>query len=1043
MLPIVLAPAVCAAAGTDLFETRVRPVLARSCYACHGPEKQLSGLRVDSRAALVAGGRRGPALTPGKPEESLLVKAVRHEGLEMPLGGTRLRDADIAAIEEWIRGGAVWPAGNPAPATGSVDDRFRKLAAVHWAFRPLRAGSALTIDEAIGERLRQAGLAKAAPAPAPVLRRRLSYVLTGLPPSGEPAATYEAEVDRMLSSPRLGEHWARHWMDLMRYGETRGYEWNYEITGAWHYRDYLIRAFNADVPYDQLVREHIAGDLLARPRVNHEQRIIESPIGTAFYRLGEAGHDDCIQFREIALDVVDNQIDTLTKAFLGLTVSCARCHDHKIDPVGTVDYYSLYSILNSSRPATHTIDTPEVSRSLLERLEAVKAEIRREMAGLWLSELKDLPRLLRAQEPGGTASGLDPDRVRAWHRALARKDPKMEDPAHAWQAMVQDAGGAAARYRAEAAGRAAFNRENFEPFPGWQPAGLGIRASGAGEFAIEPFGPRVITGVYPGGVYTHTLSQKLNGAWRSPVLPPKRRKFVSVRAMGGSLASRRAVVDNCAIGEGYRIFEADEFSWHRMEVRARDNELPVYLELLTRSDNPRIPDRPGMIKDLHLLDSPRSYFGFAGAVMHDVAEPPRESLTHLERLFEAPGTPAERFAAAISQAVERWARGEANDDDARWLDWMVRNGLLANSAGASPRLAGLVDRYRMAEQQLAPPRVVEGLADAGPGRDFPVLLAGNPKAFGDPAPRRLLRYLFGDEPFATTGSGRLELANALVGNANPLTARVMVNRVWGHIFGRGLVATADNFGILGDRPSHPELLDALAARFIEQGWSVKKLIREMVLSDAFRRSSDPPAGAASADPANALLSHYPLRRLSGEQLRDSILAASGSLRTEMYGPSVDPYRDKPQDYRRLFSGPLDGNGRRSVYIKITRMEGPRFLEIFDYPSPMAARGARDVTNVPSQALAMLNDPFVLAEAGACARRLVESGPGGLRDRVRGLFLRVLGREPSEEEAARFGGLAAELASLHRVPRDQAAMSVEVWKDVAHALFNLKEFLYLQ
>ena len=356
------------------FETQVRPLLASRCQACHGEEKQFAGLRTDSRKSLLAGGKGGPAVIPGNAADSLLMRAVRGESLRMPLDGA-LDEGEVAALAAWIDRGAPWPA--PAAAALAGEDRYAQLAKEHWAFQPISdpappaAPAEHPIDRFIQARLLAEGLSAAPPAGPEALARRLHYLLTGLPPSADAlreladdrsADAVERLADRLLASPHYGERWARHWLDLVRFAETRGYEWNYEIVGAWRYRDYIVRAFNDDVPYDQLVREHIAGDLLESPRVNEREGIHESAIGTAFYRLGEAGHDDCVKFRGIALDVVDNQIDVLSKTFQGLTVACARCHDHKLDPIPTTDYYGLYGILNSSRVTTHTIDAPAAGR---------------------------------------------------------------------------------------------------------------------------------------------------------------------------------------------------------------------------------------------------------------------------------------------------------------------------------------------------------------------------------------------------------------------------------------------------------------------------------------------------------------------------------------------------------------------------------------------------------------------------------------------------------------------------------------------------------
>jgi hypothetical protein len=1048
LLLLLLDPAFGAEDRIAHFEAKVRPVLARHCYSCHGPGKQFSGLRVDSRESLIQGGKRGAAIEPGRPSESLLVRAIRQEGLKMPVG-SRLADAEIRAIEQWIRDGAPWPAG---AVTGAPSPRS------HWAFEPVRQPPAPQvrqrgwpvndIDRFVLAALEKSSLSPASPAGRTTLIRRLSFVLTGLPPRWEDVErfvsdrspdAYESLVDRLLASPHYGEHWARHWMDLARYGETRGYEWNYEIVGAWRYRDYLIRAFNSDVPYDQFVREHIAGDLLEQPRINAAEGIYESKIATAFHRLGEAGHDDCIQFREISTDVIDNQIDTLSKTFQGLTVACARCHDHKLDPIPTGDYYGVYGIFSSSRPVVHTLDLPAVHALAKQRLRDGKETLRRELAAMWIEAL---PRIVLP-----AADEKTPIESPAYPLSLRKRATPSEFTA-AWKVL-------ASRYRMEEASRAAFNRENFTAFGDFRKgfgnwfadgAALGEGPQPSGDFAIALEGKTVIRGIYPAGVFTHTLSDKFNAALRSPYLP-KDKKYLSVRVMGGKLGARRTVIDNCAIGEQYKTLENETLEWVRLDTYAKEERLPVYFEMVTKTDNPRIPDRPGMLKgytEQEITSSPRSYFGIVSAVVHDLDAAPKEDLGHMLALFET--TPANEeelkgiYVRTLRRALERWAAGQASDHDAIWLDWAVRSGVLPNGVEASPRLQELVAAYRAAEAAVPAPRTVEGLADQGGTFDVPVFLSGDPKNPGPITPRHFLSLL-GDRKFQT-GSGRRELAELIASPANPLTARVMVNRIWHHLFGRGLVKTTDNFGSIADPPTHPELLDYLASRFMSEGWSVKKLIREIVLSSTFRQSGSTSAAAAGADPQNLLLHHYPLRRLPAESIRDAILSASGRLERKLYGPGADPHRPEPQDYRRLFSGPLDGGGRRSIYTRITRMEGPKFLEIFDYPPPLATRGERDVTNVPAQALALLNDPFVTAQAEEWAAQLIRGG-GTIEQKVTEMFRGALGRDPSAAELERFRGLALEVARLGAAPQSDLLTSRAVWKDVAHAVFNLKEFVYVQ
>lgn len=1073
------------AAVVEFFERDVRPVLASRCFSCHGPQQQFSSLRVDSREALLKGGNRGPAVVPGDAGLSLLARAVRHDGLKMPSGG-KLPPEQIAALEKWIGMGAPWPeearpqtsaAGPKANAPGM----YEKLRKEHWAFQPVRPtappevpGVSHPVDQFLVSAMRKAGLQPAGPADRRTLIRRLSLVLTGLPPTplevdlfvrDEAPGAYERLVDRVLASPHFGEQWARHWMDVMRFAETFGNDWNYEIKGSWLYRDYLIRAFNNDVPYNQLVREHLAGDLLAKPRINAKDGINESVIGTEFLRFGELGHDDCVRFRQIRTDVVDNQIDTLGKAFQGLTIACARCHDHKLDPIPTRDYYGIYGALTSSRMVMRNAGLPEAANATKQRLGELKPQIRGELAKAWLDEVGMIPGYLMAARRAWKGERTDQkdltqgslERIQAWVTLLEKRNPALEDPLYpfvedsAWGALKQ-------RYETEAKSRAAYNKEHFQPFGnpaeggfgGWHADGVALTdgPSPSGEFAVASEGKRAVTGVFPAGVYTNALSERLNGGLRSP-LAPKDKKFVSLQVMGGKLGAWRTILDNCMLSEDYKTLENDSLKWVKIPNRTDQPLLPFYMELVTKTDNPRIPDRPGRLKATQAqVESPYSYFGIARAVIHDVDEEPKDELSHMLGLFagSAPNGPealAARYAQVMGEAIRRWAAGQASDDDARWIGWLLENRLLTNTPEMTPKLQTLIEEYRFAESRIDAPRVFEGLADLDPGYNFPVLPAGDATNPGRMVERGFLELISGtDAGFQVKGSGRLEMGELIASEKNPLTARVMANRIWLHLFGRGLVPTADNFGTYGEPPSNPELLDYLAGRFVENGWSIKKQIRFLVMSESFRQEGKASEEARKTDPQNRLLSHYSVRRLEGESVRDSILAVSGRLDPTMYGPPVQPNREEPKDYRKLFQGPLDGDGRRSLYIKVTRHEGSRFLETFDFPNPTVARGNRDSTNVPPQALALLNDPFVIEQAGVWADRLIARNAPSAEARIEEMFREALGRRPDEAERERFTGLTNEIASLHKVAADKVMASRTVWKDVAHAMFNLKEFIYV-
>ena len=1057
---IISTPALSAADDFEFFEKRIRPVLAKNCYVCHAAGKQSGALRLDSRERLIEGGKSGAAAIPGKPDESLLIKAVRHEGLKMPMGG-KLIASDVAALEEWVRKGLPWPDEKTGIKAGAgTPDFYQKLIREHWAFQPVRAiqvpkSSGNPVDAFVRTKLEKMGL-KLAPAAQPRdLARRVANVLTGLPPEQNSPAAYGVFVDSLLASPHFGEQWARHWMDVVRYAETYGYEWNFEIRGAWRYRDYLIRAFNSDVPYDQFVREHIAGDLIDKPRTRGDGKYNESVVGTTFFRLGEMGHDDCIQFRELRTDVVDNQIDTLTKAFQGVTVSCARCHDHKIDPIPTEDYYALYGILNSSRPVTRTLNLQgpsAASRSLLVQL---KGQTRIELADAWLKETSSLGRQLAAAlawrhdaiDSASAAANLDPLRVNLWLKLLDRKKVDLDDPLFPI-AQMADAkdwnetwNGLIKQYGKETAERDIFNREKFtligdfgkELPAGWSTDGLGLREgpSASGDFAVATEGYQAVSGIFPSGLFTNLLSDRMNGVLRSPLLP-KDKKFLSLQVLGEKVAAERTIVDHCVIGEDHQIIESPTLKWITIPTKS-SQQLPVYVELNTKSDNPRLPERPDKFKNVTNSDmvSPRSYFGVTGAYLHDEKVTPKAALKHMTRVMGA--TPpedlnalAQHFQDTVQDVLRAWRENRSSEEDIVWIAWLIREQAISNSRNLTPALHDLIDRYRAVEAGLEDPEVIFSMGDFDRGWDNPIFTGGQALSLGRPAPRHFLTLMPAElRQVGTEHSGRRELAEAIASPRNPLTARVMVNRVWHYVFGRGLVATTDNFGRYGELPSNPELLDYLAAKFVEDGWSVKKLIRLLVTSETFQQSSDA------------------VRRLDAESIRDNILAVSGRLDRTLYGPSIEPHRSEPKEYRRLFQGPLDGNGRRSIYLKMTRMEGPRFLELFDLPPPLQTRGNRDVTNVASQSLALLNDPFVLDQARVWSERLTARKDDTVDARLSGMLLNALGRPPSRDELDRWRSLTSRLAVQHQVAAADLLASKTVWKDVAHTFFNTKEFLYLK
>jgi hypothetical protein len=775
-------------AEEEFFEARVRPVLAEHCLECHGAEKSKGGLRLDGRASMLKGGDGGPAVVPGKPEQSALVDAIRYDGeVQMPPKG-KLKDADIAALTDWVKRGAPWPSPRPGLASNTKTPPDRSAAAPSgqpapsiasaaleqarsfWSFRPVgdpepppvrdAAWPASPIDRFILARLEAAGLSPSPPADKAALIRRVSFDLVGLPPTPEEVAAfvrdespdaYKRLVDRLLASPHHGERWGRYWLDIARYGEDQAHSFQPRLyPHGYRYRDWVIGALNRDMPYDRFVLEQVAGDLLDGPESDRLERL----AALGFFACGPVYYGDAKQ-----LDQYADRIDTLARGFLGLTVACARCHDHKYDPIPTTDYYALEGVFASTR----YIEVPAAPRA----------------------------------------------EVEAYDKA---------------QAAIKD--------------------------------------------------------------------------------------------------KERAIADF-------------------LQAEAK------------RLKKPKVP-------------------------------------TNQLKAFE-------RMLTGDAKTTVKAMRAE-------------------------------VDELK----KKAPPKypVIHTLADATP-TDMPVLVRGNPATPGAKVPRRFLTALSGEGGTFRKGSGRLELARSIASPDNPLTARVIVNRVWQHHFGRGLVGTASNFGALGERPSHPELLDWLARRFVESGWSLKALHREILLSSTYRQSSRSDPKGHATDPGNTLLWRMNRRRLDVEAWRDAMLAVASRLDESLGGPSVG--LDAPN------------NRRRTAYAAVSRHDLAWMLRLFDFPDPNITSGGRVETTVPLQQLFALNSELMVAAARAVADRLhrtAESAPDDAA-RIRRAYRLLYGREASPRE------LEIGLAYLYAADRPEPAgpagparPDLSRWERYAQALLDANEFLFI-
>jgi len=1024
------AHAALAPADVEFFENRIRPVLAQDCYECHRTGgKMKAGLALDHRAALLKGGDAGPAVVPGDTKNSLLLQAIRHEheDLAMPKAGAKLDAAVIADFERWVARGAPDPRDAPptdaqvAAATDWPAVRARRMN--WWSFQPIRdvvppAGDAPhPIDRFLAARRTALGLAAAPRADPATLARRLSFALTGLPPAANRHATFSDQVESLLASPHFGERWARHWMDWVRYADSHGSEGDPPIPHAWRYRDYLIRALNADVPYDQLVREHLAGDLLPAPRLDPALKLNESALGTAQLRMVLHGFAPTDALEEL-VRFTDDQINVVSKTFLGLTLSCARCHDHKFDPISQRDFTSWHGIFSSPAPALIAVDAPDAAEPAHRAaLDATKEKLRAALAAAWLADADALAARL-----------LTPDVATAKLIAAASKPDSALHPFFLLDRQ-HSADAALAPWRRQFAGIARHRDRTFphrwdlsraSDLAPWRRDGPAVQSPApAGAFAVAPEGDRVLVGLYPAGTYSHLHSTKDRGLLLSPRVPlgQKYDLWLRVSGEGGSFA-RYAVRNYPRQGTVFPVqaLVGTAPRWIKLPLDYWQGD-SIHLEFSTAADQPVVANPAAT----------RSWFGVSEALLVRAGElGPFEvwpfAATVLAALGDTP--PADHaalaagFAAALRSSATAWRDHRATDGDAELLDQLLRAGLLRNRPADLPEAAPHLAAYRETEAALRIPTRAPGVIEMA-AVDAPFLPRGDHKRPGAPVPRYFLEA-FDPAPFAVADSGRLVLAEAIVDRGRPLAARVIVNRVWHHLFGRGLVTTPDNLGRMGETPSHPELLDYLATWFVEHRWSLKALIRFIVTTEAWQLASAPPPGAAEKDPDNRLLAHAPVRRLEAEAIRDALLAVSGELKTDQRsGPPV-----------------LGTVPRRSVYVRVKRNDLDPFLAAFDAPVPSTTVGRRDVTNVPGQSLTLLNSPYVRGLAQRWATRLAADPALATPDaRIRAMYAAAFFRAPTASELAR----AAALVSAP--PADGAAG--EAWVDLAHALFNTKEFIFLR
>jgi cytochrome c553 len=899
--------------GAEFFETKIRPVLVDSCYRCHSAEaeggKVKGGLRLDTREGMLKGGESGkPAVVPGNAGASLLVEAIRHTNadLQMP-PKKKLGERQVADFVAWINMGAPDPRATPAlspPVTKAQDRRN------FWAFQAPKhppvpqvkdaTWARTPIDRFVLAKLEERGLRPSPEADKRTLIRRVTFDLTGLPPTPEEVEAFEADtspdaydklVDRLLASPRYGERWGRHWLDLARYSDTKGYVYSdreeTQFVHAYAYRDWVIQALNRDLPYDRFLMLQIAADQLVPPDAADKSDL----AAVGFLTVGR-------RFLGIPHDIIDDRIDVLTRTTQGLTVACARCHDHKFDPIPTDDYYSLYGVFANSAERTAPLlrDVPKTRA-----YEEYQAELKKrtdKLESTFKAKRDDMVDRLRKKAPDYLLAVLDAEKL---PNELFYENVDPDDVnrvvVRQWQQYLFARG-----------------RRGFDPvFAVWH------ALAGVPE---KEFAPRA--------------AEEVKVLAQSPV--KKLNPLVAAAFAAKPPASMKVV----ATTYGRLLAEVDK-AW-----REASKANPKLTELTGA-------DREQLRQILYGADSP--------------ATVPSGSIADIEWFFP--------------EGV-RVELGKLQKD----IDH-----LNITHPGAPAHAVYLVDR-----ETIVKPRVFK---------------RGNPATKGDEVPIRYLSIVAGEkrQPFKN-GSGRLEMAKAIVSKDNPLTARVMVNRVWAWHFGAGLVTTPSDFGTRCEPPSHPELLDYLARRFVEGNWSIKRLHRDILLSSAYRQRGDDSAAGASVDPSNRLLWKFNRQRLDFESMRDSLLAVSGELDCAAGGRPVD-----------MFASP-----RRSVYGKVDRQFVPGVFRVFDFANPDLHIPQRPTTTVPQQALFFMNSPFLADRAKAlAARREVAAAPTP-QDKVRVLYRLCYQRPPTgHQEQAALAFLSEQQLAAARQPPPPPPPPPSAWQ----------------
>ena len=935
----------------DFFENRIRPLLVEHCLACHGAEKDevRGGLYLTSRSAILKGGDSGPAAVPGQAAESLLIRSVHYEDYEMPPSG-QLTSRQIKDLETWVELGLPDPRADDAnrgpekPIDIQLGKRF-------WAFQALPEEhvdpvtdnddwSDTPVDQFIHQQYVAAGIRPVGDTDRRTLIRRAYFALIGLPPTNSQAAKFIEDpagmeeafakvVDELLASPHFGERWGRHWLDVARFAESSGGGRSLMFPDAWRFRDYVIDAYNKDKSFDQFILEQIAGDLL--PWESHEQKI-EQLIGSGFLALGPTNYEQ--QDKELLrMEVIDEQVDTIGRAFMGLTLGCARCHDHKFDPIPMTDYYALAGIFGSTDSLVDGNVSKYVEQPLATEVEVqLRDDFRKRVAGL--TKQRKAAEAKRLSLGGGKERAKSPKSVSSKTLSGVVVDDRHAELSGQWKTSAFTAAFVDGRYLHDMDAGKGEKRAVFTP-----------RLSHGGQYEVRM-----------------AYSTGGNRASNVPVMIDHQdgRETVIVNQ------SQKPPIEGLFVSLGTYRFEADNQSSVTISTAGTDGHVIIDAIQFLSADDKLAKKTGGRKLERESL---------AGGAQSDLESPEAPALAKLRQ-----------------QIAE--------------LDRQLTT-LKQNSPG--------------------PLAVAMSVRDSKTPEDGHLYIRGAVRHPGPIVPRGFVSVCCDTESTPDLGkheSGRLQLARWLASPDHPLTARVYVNRVWRHLFGQGIVATPDNFGSMGQRPSHPKLLDYLANDFIREGWSTKKLIRKIMLSRIYRLASVENPSTREIDPENRWLARANRRRVDVEVLRDSILFLSGEIDLAAGGRTIRKMAEYDLGYE--FQ-----TVRRSVYVPAFRNSMLDVFEVFDFANPNLVTGHRNTSTLPTQALYLMNSPMVIEQARRAGARLLEENSMSRSDRIVWVFQQVLGRGPTAGEMQHTNSHLDSFDDPHAA-----------WSSVYHALFGSLDFRYV-